>query len=46
MALDIFATPTMSDEPERVFSTAGAAISLRRRLISDKTIKYLICLKS
>jgi len=46
MALDIFATLTILDEPERVFSTAGAAISSRRRSISDKTIKYLMCLKS
>jgi len=46
MALDIFATPTMSDEPERVFSTAGAAISSRRRSMSDETIEYLMCLKS
>jgi hypothetical protein len=46
LALDIFSTPVMSDEPERVFSTAGAAVSPRRRLLHGTTISYTMCLKS
>ena len=36
----------MSNKLERVFSTTGVAIILRRRLLQSDTIKYLICLKS
>jgi len=46
LALDTFLTPVMSDEPERVFSEAGAMIDTRRRLLGEETVKYLICMKS
>ena len=46
MALDTFATPVMSDEPERVFSMTGAAISPRRRQLGSDMIRNLMCLKS
>lgn len=45
LALDIFATPVMLDEPERVFSVAGAAVSPPRRLLNSETIECLMCLK-
>lgn len=46
MALDIYAVPAMADEPERLFSQAGDAISPRRRRLSDDTVASLMCLKS
>ena len=46
MALDTFATPVMSDEPERVFSMTGAAISPRRRQLGSDMIRNIMCLKS
>ena len=46
MALDIYAVPAMADEPERLFSQAGDAISSRRRRLSDDTVASLMCLKS
>ncbi len=46
MALDVFLTLVMLDEPKRVFSKAGAALSIRRRLLLAETIKYTQCLKS
>lgn len=46
MALDLYATPAMSDEPERKFSETGAATSPRRRLLDEQTIAWLMCLKS
>jgi hypothetical protein len=36
----------MSDEPERVFSITGAAITPRRRLLDSDKIGYLMCLKA
>jgi hypothetical protein len=36
----------MSDEPERVFSITGAAITPRRRLLKSEKIGYLMCLKA
>jgi len=39
MALDIYSTPTMSDELERIFSATGAAVLLRRRLLKSETIR-------
>jgi hypothetical protein len=38
--------PAMADEPERLFSQAGDAISPRRRRLSDDTVASLMCLKS
>lgn len=46
MALEIYAVPAMADEPERLFSQAGDAISSRRRRLSDEMIASLMCLKS
>lgn len=46
MALDIYATPAMSDAPERIFSETGAAVGPRRRLLHSETIKWLMCVKS
>ena len=46
MALDIYSTPVMSDEPERVFSITGAALSPRRRLLKSTTIGYAMCVKA
>jgi len=46
MALDVYSTPVMSDEPERVFSEVGAALGTRRRLLSADSMKFTQCLKS
>ena len=45
MALDVYSTPVMSDEPERIFSEAGAAIGTRRRSLNPGTIRAAHCLK-
>lgn len=39
IALDIFPTPVMSDEPEPVLSEADAAIGSRRRPMTADTVK-------
>ena len=46
LALDVYSVPVMSDEPERVFSIIGAAITPRRRLLKSDKISYLMCLKA
>lgn len=46
MALDIFATPACSDEPERVFSIAGNTLNPRRRVITADCVQELLCLRS
>jgi hypothetical protein len=46
MALDIFAVPAMSDEPERMFSSAAGTLSSARRTMSDDTAESLIVMKS
>jgi len=46
LALDIYSIAVMSDEPERVFSTTGAAVSQRRRRLQSDTIGHLMCLKA
>lgn len=46
LALDIYAAAVMSDEPERVFSMTGAAVSSRRRLLDDTTVRDIMCLKA
>ena len=46
LALDIYSIAVMSDEPERVFSTTGAAVIPWRRLISSDMISHLMCLKA
>jgi hypothetical protein len=46
MALDVFLTLPMSDEPERVFSIAGNLLSLRRRMMKGESVEQLLCLRS
>jgi hypothetical protein len=46
MALDVFSTPPISDEPERVFSIAGNLLSPRRRCMKGEAVKQMLCLKS
>jgi hypothetical protein len=46
MALDVFSTPPMSDEPERVFSMAGHLLSPRRRKMKGESVEQLLCLRS
>lgn len=46
MALDIFSTPCMSDEPERVFSEAGNTMQPRRRQMHSDSMQELLCLRS
>jgi hypothetical protein len=46
LALDVYSVPVMSDEPERVFSITGAAITPRRRLLKSDKISHLMCLKA
>ena len=35
MALDVYSTPAMSDEPERVFSIAGSVLQPSRRRLTS-----------
>jgi hypothetical protein len=46
MALDIYSTPPMSDEPERVFSEGGNLLVPRRRQLSGDHVQEILCLKS
>ncbi|KAK4967048.1 hypothetical protein LTR66_011970 [Elasticomyces elasticus] len=46
LAMDIYATPVISDDPERVFSRTRAAFPPRRRAMGSDTIKCLMCLKA
>ena len=46
LALDIYAIPVMSDEPERVYSTTGPAVHPRRRALQDTSINNLITVKA
>jgi hypothetical protein len=46
MALDIYSTPAMSDEPERVFSTAGHVLTPSRRCLTSDAMQWLLCLRS
>jgi hypothetical protein len=46
MALDVYSTPAMSDEPERVFSITGNVLSVRRRLLTSDAVHWLLCLRS
>jgi hypothetical protein len=46
MALDVYATPAMSDEPERVFSMAGNLLSPRRRKLTGEGVEQMLCLRS
>lgn len=46
MALDVFSTPAMSDEPERLFSIAGNTLAPRRRRLNSDTVQEVLCLRS
>jgi hypothetical protein len=46
MMIDIYTTPVMSDEPERVFGETSAAVDSRRRLLHTETIQWFMCVKS
>ena len=46
MALDIYATLAMSDEPEHVFSIASNVLTPRRRCLTDHTVEQVLCLRS
>ena len=46
LALNVYAVPPMSDEPERVFSITGAAITPRRRNLTSDKINDSMCLKA
>ena len=46
IALDVYATPAMSDEPERVFSMAGNLLSPRRRKLTGEGVEQMLCLRS
>jgi hypothetical protein len=46
MAFDIYSTPAMSDEPERVFSIAGNTLNPRRRRLTSAAVQQLLCLRS
>jgi hypothetical protein len=46
MALDIYATPAISDEPERVFSITGNLLSQRRRHMIGEGVEQMIYLRS
>jgi hypothetical protein len=46
MALDVYSTPAMSDEPERVFSVTSNVLSVRRRRLASDAVQWLLCLRS
>jgi hypothetical protein len=46
MARDLFTIPAMSDEPERVFSSAGLMVTPSRGRLSAKAIGQTQCVKS
>ena len=46
MAIDIHSIPTISAEPERVFSGGKHTISDQRNSLKSETIELLECLKS
>jgi len=45
LARDIYSIPPMSDEPERIFSSARRVISWDRTRLGDSTFENLSCLK-
>ena len=46
MAIDIFSTPAMSSEPERVFSGTKHTITPERASLKPETVEVLECMKS
>ena len=45
MALDIYSTPPMSEEPERVFSDTGNLLTPKRRLMNSEGVEQMTCLR-
>jgi hypothetical protein len=46
MAFDIYPTPAMSDEPERVFGIDGNTLNPRRRCLTGAVVQQLLCLRN
>jgi hypothetical protein len=46
MALDIYSTLAMSDEPERIFSIASYVLPPSRRRLTSEAMQWLLCLRS
>lgn len=46
IALDIFTIPTMSDEPERTFSSTGIIVRPHRSNLDTEIIGHMQCVKS
>jgi hypothetical protein len=46
MALDVYLTPAMSDEPERIFSVVSNLMILRRRCMKGEGVEQMTCLRS
>lgn len=46
LALDVYSTPVMSDEPERVFPMAGNIPNPRRRQFKSDGVEQMLCLIS
>jgi len=46
MALDVLSPPPMSDEPERIFSSAGATLGKRRTSLDSSCLEAIECLKA
>lgn len=46
MALDVYSTPAMSDEPKNVFSIAGNTLNPRRRCLKGDAVEQVLCLRS
>jgi hypothetical protein len=45
MALDVYSTPPMSDEPERVFSDTGNLLSPKRRTMTGEGVEQMTSLR-
>jgi hypothetical protein len=46
MALDIYSTPSCSDELERIFSQASNVLIPRRRQLTGDYVEQVLCLRS
>lgn len=46
MALDVYSTPAMSDEPERIFSQGGNLLQPRRQRLTGDAVQEILCLRS
>jgi hypothetical protein len=45
IALNVFLTLLISDEPECIFSISGYLLSPRRRQLKGKLVEMLLCLR-